>query len=685
MQEFNEYELHSPDSLFHEGMDMLESDHFEEALHSFERLVLIQPYNADALFQQGVTLIRLGRVSDAIKSFESAISLSPTEAMFHSHCGYALLMAGRHEAALEKFDYALHLQPDNYEHNIYKACVLAEKSRLHDAHTILHALVADHPDNLEIIRHYANVLFLMGEDHDALLAYERLLKFTPNNTEAILHRGIIYLRQSNRPDAVRCFREYLALSPDDGDTWNLLLETLREMDQTAAVIASAGEAIQSGVELAFLYLYRGRALLQERQYNEAILDLRRSRTLDDLNPETHLLLAQAFAERGRLKHSLLSVNRTLQLVPGDHRALLLKARLCRDLNDHEEEHQALELLLRHDAGDFRIIQLKVDNLVKRGLLYEAGVCIDIFLTTHSSHRRALLVSAELAEKLSKTELARQRFTALFSQSTISSSTYRAYSGFLLRQGETLKAAAVLERAAEAHPASGDIQTLRAIVLQMLDRHPQCIANLTAYMAAHPCPPETYWLLGKSWYAQKNYAVALESFQKARLGGAGSVAGPDAPEFKCLLAEAYSMHHLGRTVEGIALLEEHGRRFDSFSREFHEILAEFYNHIRAYSKTCAIATEGLLRFPDSPVLHYRLARCSAALRRKKTAVRHLRRAIQLDSSLILIACKDNRFQRYALSPSVNRLLNYHFYLRRMEFLGLLLLVLLVAASVAGLLR
>lgn len=685
MQEFNEYEMHSPDSLFHEGMDMLESDHFEEALNSFEKLVLVQPYNADALFQQGVTLIRLGRVSDAINSFESAISLSPTEAMFHSHCGYALLMAGRHEAALEKFDYALHLQPDNYEHNIYKACVLAEKSRLRDAFNILHALVQDHPDNLEILRHYANVLFLLGEDHEALLAYDRLIKFDPNNVEAILHRGIIFLRQANRRDAVRCFREYLALSPEDGDTWNLLLNTLTELDQTAAVIATAGEAIQSGVELAFIYLYRGRALLHERQYGDAILDLRRSRTLDDLNPETHLLLAQAFAERGRFKHSLLSVNRTLQLIPGDHRALMLKARLCRDLNDHEEEFQALEVLLKYDAGDFRIIQLKVDNLVKRGMLIKASACIDSFLTLNNGHRRALLVSAELAEKQANTDLARQRYTALFSQSTISSNTYRAYAGFLLRMGEKLKAAAVLERAAEAHPANADIQTLRAIVLQMLDRHPQCIAHLQVYLGAHTCPPETYWLLGKSWYAQKDYKAALESFQKARLGGAGAVVGPDAPEFKCLMAEAYSLHHLGRTVEGIALLEEHGRRFESFSREFYEILAEFYNHIRAYSKTCAVATQGLLRFPDSPVLHYRLARCSAALHRKKTAIRHLRRAIELDSSLVLIACKDNRFQRYALSPTVNRLLNYHFYRRRIEFLSLLLLVLLLAATVAWVLR
>jgi tetratricopeptide (TPR) repeat protein len=556
--------------------------------------------------------------------------------------------------------------------------VLAEKSRLREAYDILHELAAEHPDNLEILRHYASVLFLLGEDHDALLCYDRIIKVDPNNVEAIHHRGVIFLRQSNRRDAIRCFREYLVLSPDDTDTWTLLLDTLTEMDQPAAVIAAAGEAIQSGVEFAFIYLYRGRALLHERQYNDAILDLRRSRTLDDRNPETHFLLAQAFSERGRLKHSLLSINRTLQLIPGDRRALMLKARLCRDLGEFEEELQSLDQLLRHDVNDFRVIQLKVDNLTKRMMLEEAAECINAYLKENPLHRRGLLLSAEVAEQLQDTDLARSRYTTLFSLNSISAKTYRAYAGFLLRQVEKTKAALVLDRAAEAHPTNADILTLRAIVLQMLNRHQQCIQYLTKFMATHPSPPEMNWLLGKSWYAQRNYSAALQSFQQARLAGAGSSLGPDAPEFKCLMAEAYSLHHLGRTVEGIALLEDNGRRFESYGREFHEILAEFYNHIRAYSKACAIATEGLALYSDSPVLHYRLARCSAALRRKAMA-------LMLDPSLVQTACNDNRFQKYALSPTLNRLLNYHFYRRRLEFLGLVVLVLCIAAVIAWALR
>lgn len=685
MHDFNEYDLHSPESLFHEGMDLLESDHFEEALHSFEKLVHTQPYNPDALFQQGVTLIKLNRVSEAIQAFENAISLSPTEPTFHSHCGYAMLMAGQHDDALEKFEYALHLQPDNYEHKLYKACVLAETARLQDAFAVLTELVQEHPDNEEILRHFANVLYLMGDDHEACLAFDRLLKANPNDLEAIHRRGMIFLRQSNRPEAVKCFREYLALASHDQETWAMLLEILTELDQPAAVIAAASEAILSGVEAPFIYLFRGRALLDDRQYNDAILDLRRSRMLDDRNPETHLLLARAFSERGRLKHGLLSVNRALQLRPKDRAALLLKARLCRELSNFEQEYQALDQLSNLDSADFEILQLKLDNLNRRDLTARACDCVEEYLTLLPNHRRALVASADLNEALGRIQIARERYASLMLQPRISARTYRAYAGFLLRREEKENAAVILDRAAGAHPASPDIQTLRAIVLQMLDQHHHCIQNLTSYLRNHAAPPEINWLLGKSWYALKNYNAALDCFQKARLAGAGASMNADAPEFKCLMAEAYSLHHLGRTAEGITLLEDHGRRFEAFAREFYEILSEFYNHVCAYSKACAVATEGLARFPDSPVLHYRVARCSAALKRKSAAFRHLRFALALEPTLATTACKDNRFQPYALSPTLNSMVNYYFYRKRLEFMGLLLLVMVLAALTGMILR
>jgi len=673
MDEFSEYELHAPDSRFQEGLDLLESDHFEEALHAFDSVLGLQPYNADAFFQRGITLIKLSNLAEAIKSFEHAIALAPAEPSFHSHCGYALLMDGKPDAALEKFEYALQLQPDGYENKVYKACALAEKRQLGEARALLEDVLFDHSDDMEVVRHYANVLGAMGHDHEALQQYSKILKIEPNNTEAIARRGSIFLRQQNHLEAIKCLREYLVLAPHDATMWVTLLETLIEMDKPSAVITVAGEAIESGIDRADVYFIRGQALLEERQFDEAIIDLRKARALEDRNSDIHFHLARAFAQRGRLKHALISINRAVQLNGRERRFLMLKARLLHELGELDQELVILDLMLDGNPNDFRMIELKVQNLLQRSLPVLACRCLDDFLMRFPTHRRALLLSAEAREQARDIVGARKRFRTLTNMADVSGTTYRGYAGFLLRQSEKVNAASILDRAARDYPEDAGIQTLRAIVHQMLNRHSDCIANLSTFIKTNHAPPEAYWLIGKSYFMVQDYSSALNSFQLARKKGAGSDTNLDAPEFKCLIAEAYSLHHLGRTAEGINLLECHGRRFDTFGQEFFEVLAELYNHVCAYSKACAVSIEGLQRYPQSPVLHYRLARCSAAIGKKRTALRHLESAIRLQPKLVQMACRDKKFHRYALSFKLNSLVNYHFFRKRGEFLGLVLLV------------
>src|SRR5690606_1652441 len=158
---------------------------------------------------------------------------------------------------------------------------------------------------------------------------------------------------------------------------------------------------------------------EDRQYNDAILDLRRSRTLDDQNFETHFLLAQALAERGRLKHALLSVNRMLQLLPGERRGLLLKARVCREMEDFEEEYSTLELLGVLDGTDFQLLQMLVDNLSRRELCSQARDMTDLFLSVAPDHRRALLMSAELNERTGCIDIVYDRYEKLLAQPGVS--------------------------------------------------------------------------------------------------------------------------------------------------------------------------------------------------------------------------------------------------------------------------
>lgn len=684
MEEYSDYELHSPEAMFHQGMDLLESDHFDEAVHAFDTVLAEQPYNADALFHRGIALINLSRLDEAVGSFERAIALAPTEALFHSHCGYALLMGGKSDAALEKFEYALELQPDSYQNKVYKACVLAERRKLGEARNLLEEVLQEHPDDMEVVRHYANILAALGDEESALAEYSRILTKNPNHLEAISRRGAIFLRRGDREEAIKCLREYLALAPADERAWTMLLETMTELDQREAVIAAAAEAIESGLESSDIYMLRGRALLDERQYDSAITDLRRARALNERSGEVHFLLARAFAERGRVKHALLSVNRALQIAPREKRCLLLKARLHHQLAEYDQEGQLLTGLLADAPEDYRLVKLRVENLLARHLVAEASLTIDNFLNLAPNHRRALLLSAELNERIGSLTVARSRYDHLFSSQPVSARSYVSFASFLMRRGDIEQANSLLEKGSMLYPNEVGMSLLHAVILQMLERHEQCLESLSHLMQSALVPPEIHWLLGKSNYALKNYDKALEHFRLGRQLGAGS-AGIAQPLFRCLTAEAYSLHHLGRTAEGIQLLEDQWGGQETYLREYHEVLSELYLNTKAYAKTAVVCNQGLKNNPESSLLHYRLAQANAGLGRKPAMLRHLAAALQIDAKLLDNARADTLFQHFGLSLRMNRLVKWTFLRERLEFAGWVLLAAIACIAIAVWLR
>ena len=546
---------------------------------------------------------------------------------------------------------------------------------------MLEEVISEHPEDIEARRHYAHILAALGEDHEALEQYASILKINPNHVESIGHKGAIFLRQGNRPYAVRCLREYLALMPGDAAGWITLLEILTEMDQPVAVIATAGLAVEAKNERPEIYVLRGRAYLEDRQFDLAISDFRRARALNNRDKEVHFLLARAYAERGRLKHSLLALNRALQLDGNDRKCLLLKARLHRQLKEFEQEEQVLTRLVAETPEDFRLVKMLADNFAARTLFGGAEQIVDAFLERQPEHRRGLLWSAELAERNENIAKARVRFEKLMDLKPVSARAYLSASGFLIRRGEINQAETLLNNGAGEYPADAGLQMLKGVVLQMLSRHRECLDHLDRFQKLGGVPAEFHWLVGKSHFALGNYQESLLGFEAARNLGAGS-GGVSAPLFRCLVCEAYCLHNLGRTGDAIKLLEERWGEQDVFVREYHEALSGFYLNLEAYEKAGTVCETGIERGGESATLHLSLARASAALGRKRTMLRHLKHAMQLDPELAFKIASDKLFNRYALSPSLNRLVKFAFLRQRAEFAGWVLVAAAAAAAIAA---
>jgi tetratricopeptide (TPR) repeat protein len=668
MQDYNDFDLHSTDSILQEGLDLLESDHFEEALGAFDFVLGRQPSNADALFHRGIALVNLKRLEEAVASFRRAIEIAPTESLFHMHCGYALMLSGQMDAALEHFDYALDVQPDNVQTRVFKACALAEKRNLSAASQLLLEVLREHPDNADALFNLATISAATGKDVEALEYFDRLLAMNPNHVEAMSRKSVLHMNRREYDEAIRYLRQITALAPANLAAWHHLLDIHASRREWPAVAAHATQAIEGGNETSDLYLVRARALLEQRRVEDAITDLARARELDPRNAEVHYLLARALSERGRLRHAVTSVGRALQLNSSDKRFLLLKASLHHQLGEYDLELQYLNLLLNDSPTDYQLVRMKADNQVARGRLSDAANTISRFLAQEPDHPRALLLMASLADQLENHGVARDFYEKLFRVRPVSARAYLSYSSFLMRHSETAKAAEILEAGAAAYPGYAALETARAAALQSLGQHEQCARHLTAFLTKSRQAPEAHWILGKSLFALGRYREALESFQKARKQDT-QCNGNSAPSFRFLVAEAYTLHNLHRTHDGIRLLEHHISQFERYGQEYHEVLGELYEFTKAYAKAQAVYAHGLRKYPQSPTLHYRLARAAAAHGKKKVALRHLAAALALDANLHQAAATEPAFHRYSLSLTMNRLLGFRFVRRRMKMLAL----------------
>ena len=683
MQDFADFDLNSPDGVFQEGLDLLESDHFEEALRAFDFVISEQPFNVDALFHRGIALISLNRVDEAAAAYRSALAHAPTEALYHSHYGYALMRGGNTEEAIEHFDYALTLQPDSYQNKVYKACALAGVRNLGPARALLEDVLAARPDDIDVLRHYGGVLSLQGDDATASRVFDRILAAAPNHVETIGRRADMHLRAGRPDEALRCLREVVALNPADDATWQVLLDLLAEMDLTEAMIAMAGEAIASGHEIARIYLHRAQAYLRLKQTSQAITDLRRARELDDRIPDAHYMLARAYAESGRLRPALACAARALQIAPHDTRILMLMVNLQRRAGDHGQEVQYLDRILLMDPDRFHVLRMKAEGLCAAGRPEEALAAVRGFVSRNPAETAARILAAELAEKCGLHDEARETFERLFRFSPVTARACLAFAAFLIRRGDLAHASRVLASAVERFPRDSTVVTTHAAALQSEGRQAECIGVLDRYFTASgdDCP-EAMWLKGKSLYYLRRHAEALDSFQRARAMEARACGTTATPSFRFLLAEAFTLHHLGRTDEAIGLVERHFGQFGKSTREIYELLGELCEKVGDHERARSLYAEGLRQFPRSAGLLYRAARVAATLGRRHAALRQLAAAIELRPETAGEAAAEPAFRRYWASPALLRLIGRPL-LRQPRFVGTILATTAALLSITAL--
>jgi len=272
----------------------------------------------------GAAQLLAGHLGEAEESLRRALVLDPNLPEAHQNLGRLHARRGDWNVARYHFEQALARRPREYEDKLLLAQTLQTMGEERRAGELARELVEQEPRNPHSMAILATIDLTHGRGREALVWIDRALEADPEyghawylKAKALLALGV------NQQATIDAFRHATALMPDNFEA---------NYDFGAFLVQSgAGDA-------ALPYLVRAYGLTTDSRQRLALQRELTGREYDD--PSPLLELAAIEQRRGELDLAEWWVDRALAVKPDHAPALVLKMRVLRRLERHDE---ALEL------------------------------------------------------------------------------------------------------------------------------------------------------------------------------------------------------------------------------------------------------------------------------------------------------------------------------------------------------
>jgi tetratricopeptide (TPR) repeat protein len=119
--------------LIQKGNMLFNKSKYEEAVQSYDQVLVMDPRSIDALNGNGLAFNNLGRYEEAITWFDKAIKIDPTFIHTLNNKGVTLANLGRYEEAITWFDKAIKIDPNFVDALYNKGGALGELGKYREA------------------------------------------------------------------------------------------------------------------------------------------------------------------------------------------------------------------------------------------------------------------------------------------------------------------------------------------------------------------------------------------------------------------------------------------------------------------------------------------------------------------------------------------------------------------------
>ncbi|MFN0085008.1 MAG: tetratricopeptide repeat protein, partial [Blastocatellia bacterium] len=235
-----------------------------------------------------------------------------------------------------------------------RAVAMQQEGRFAEAADEYRAVLKSRPDYMEAHANLGVVLARMGRYEEAVTAYESALRLAPQVMPIMLNLGIAYYRAGQFARAIEVFESYLRQRPEtvqarqlyglslaalgrDEEAIDQIERTLAAAPPDAATLYALGlsqlRAAKPGFRVTLerlaafpqglpaLHLLQGQAFFRDREFEQALDELKEAEKLNPDLPRLYYVLGSTSLQLGRNKEAIAAFENALRRVPEDAAAL----------------------------------------------------------------------------------------------------------------------------------------------------------------------------------------------------------------------------------------------------------------------------------------------------------------------------------------------------------------------------
>jgi tetratricopeptide (TPR) repeat protein len=202
------------------GVVLFELKRNEDAMHSFDRAIQLQPGSANPYIERARIRAELKDTKGAIEDLDTALQLEPDSPWALLTRARVYQQAGDLNRAKEDLDTALKSRPGDPQALVLRAAIFAKEKKYDEAIKDFEELAKIAPKNPELMLQLGLFYAADKQSHKAIEKFNVALQADGKNETAYALRGSAYLNLGKHAEAIRDYEQAIKLKPDDSEVQN---------------------------------------------------------------------------------------------------------------------------------------------------------------------------------------------------------------------------------------------------------------------------------------------------------------------------------------------------------------------------------------------------------------------------------------------------------------------------------